>query len=209
MHDALRTALRQQAVPLFRRVLDQMYDNAFWMERYGERGRRFADEDSLHHISYLEQALAADNPHVFERYAQWLRSVLVSRGMCSDHLAENFRLLAASVTEASLPYAHAATAVLDRGIAALAYPEGDASRLESHRLALMAAVRRASPANLRDDDERYLVSYLIDAVATGNSVFFEAFAERFTANVREALLTTLVTLNVRYPLASTETAGGR
>ena len=61
MIDRLREALAARAVPLSQRVLDRMYENPFWTERYGERGRRFANEDSLHHIGYLDQALAADD----------------------------------------------------------------------------------------------------------------------------------------------------
>ena len=89
MSSALRQELASRAVILSQRVLDHMYENPFWMERYGERGRRFANEDSLHHINYLDQALAGGDAAVFTRYAQWLRTVLVSRGMCSEHLAEN------------------------------------------------------------------------------------------------------------------------
>ena len=99
MSEALRAALIERAAALSQSVLDRMYENPFWMERYGERGRRFANEDSLHHVSYLVAALASGDAAVFERYAQWLRSVLVSRGMCSEHLGENFRLLASAIAD--------------------------------------------------------------------------------------------------------------
>jgi hypothetical protein len=167
-----------------------MYENPFWMERYGERGRRFANEDSLHHIGYLDQALAAADSAVFERYARWLRSVLVSRGMCSEHLAENFRLLAAAIAEAGLPDAARAGEILHDGARALAYENGDAAVLESIRPRLVDAVRGAPDgALLRDDDSRYLVSYLIDAAATGDRAAFEAFAGRFPGSVTAALTT--------------------
>lgn len=187
MHDALRATLKSQAGVLSKDVLDRMYDNPFWMERYGQRGRQHADQDSLYHLQYLDAALAADDPHVFERYAQWLRSVLVSRGMCSEHLAENFRLVAdgiAGTTSAAAP----ALAILARGIAALAYCDGEASRLEMHRDRLQAAVDvAAGNGAMREDDRRYLVSYLIDAAATGERQAFEAFAARSSPEAVAAL----------------------
>jgi hypothetical protein len=196
MSTPLRRALAEQAIPLSQRVLDRMYENPFWMERYGERGRRFANEDSLHHVSYLDQALAAGDPAIFERYAQWLRTVLVTRGMCSEHLAENFRLLAAAIADAALPDAADAREVLMRGDAALRYVDGRAGVLERARQSLLDAVAAAEPAGppLRDDDRRYLVSYLIDAAATGNGAFFDTFAARFPRVITSALIETATTL---------------
>jgi hypothetical protein len=187
--DRLREALAARAVPLSQRVLDRMYENPFWTERYGERGRRFANEDSLHHIGYLDQALAAGDAAVFERYARWLRSVLVSRGMCSEHLAENFRLLATAIAEEGLPDAPRAGEILRAGARSLDYDEGDAAKLESIRPRLVEVVRGAPDGSAppRDDDCRYLVSYLIDAVATGDRAPFTAFAARFPASVVTAL----------------------
>jgi hypothetical protein len=188
MNDALREALIAQARELSQHVLDRMYENPFWMQKYGDRGRRFADEDSLFHLTYLDQALAADDPAVFEKYATWLRSVLVSRGMCSAHLAENFSLLAEEIEARRLPAAKAARQVLERGVQALVYTEGAAAALEARRTDLLAAVERAPGASrMREDDRRYLVSYLIDARATGNDGVFSAFAARLEAGPVAAL----------------------
>ncbi|MEZ5285841.1 MAG: hypothetical protein R2712_13750 [Vicinamibacterales bacterium] len=43
MSDALRQALTTHAGELSRHVLDRMFENPFWMDRYGARGRAFAD----------------------------------------------------------------------------------------------------------------------------------------------------------------------
>jgi len=189
MSDSLREALAARAVALSQRVLDRLYENPFWMERYGERGRRFANEDSLHHINYLDQALAAGDAAVFERYARWLRSVLVSRGMCTEHLAENFRLLADTIADEGLPDAERASDILLSGDSALKYDSGPAARLEEVKPQLLAAVRAAQDgsAPIREDDCRYLVSYLIDATATGDRTAFEGFAARFPPAVKAAL----------------------
>jgi len=188
MTDALRVALKARASELSQRVLDRLYGNPFWMERYGERGRRFADEDSLYHIQYLDQALAAGEARVFERYAAWLRSILVSRGMCSEHLAENFRLLDDTGAAAGLPSWDAAHTVLTRGVEALVYSEGAAAALELRRQALVTAVERTpGGSGMREDDRRYLVSYFIDAAAAHDPAIFDAFAARCSADAVAAL----------------------
>ena len=197
MTDVLREALKTHAGELSQRVLDRMYENPFWMQRYGARGRRFADEDSLHHIRYLEQALAEEQPALFERYARWLRSVLVSRGMCSEHLAENFHLLAAEIASRGWPSSGDARTILEAGAAALIYQEGGAAQLERHRSTLLAAVERApAGASMRADDRRYLVSYLIDAAATQQQAGFEAFAATCDPRVVQALRTAVRDLHL-------------
>ena len=188
-YQALRDALARVGRELSQAVLDRMYENPFWMERYGARGRRFADEDSDHHVRYLDQALAAEDPAIFDKYARWLRTVLVSRGMCSEHLAENFRLLGQEIARRGLPDAAAGAAILESGMTALLYVDGDAGHLEQRRAALVEAVERAAgPGRMREDDRQYLVSYLVDAVATGERSFFDQFARRFDTKVTAALL---------------------
>ena len=179
MNEPLRAALRGEARALSQAVLDRMYQNPFWMERYGVRGRAFADEDSLHHVRYLDEALAADDPAVFVRYARWLRTVLVSRGMCTEHLGENFRLLGAAIEAARIPDAASAVRILAAGVDALRYTDGDAGRLQQDEPRLLDAIR-ATPAGMamRDDDRRYLVSYAIDAAATGIDTHLQTFAAR-------------------------------
>jgi hypothetical protein len=169
MNEPLREALTAQARELSQHVLNRMYDNPFWMQKYGDRGRRFADEDSLFHLKYLDQALAANDPAVFAKYAAWLRSVLVSRGMCSEHLAENFSLLAGEIEARRLPAAEAARRVLESGVRALIYTEGVAASLDARRGELLTAVERAPGASRMRED------------------VFNAFAARFDAETVAAL----------------------
>lgn len=199
--NTLRTALRTHARELSQQVLDAMYENPFWMERYGPRGRQFADEDSLHHISYLDQAIAAGDAGVFEKYARWLRAVLVNRGMCSAHLAENFRRLSQAIAAAGLPDATAAHDILARGADSLEYREGDAAGLQAQEALLLTAMQRAllDGHAVRADDQEYLVSYLLDGIASGNMTHFDAFASRFPAAAVEALRTTALELQRRPP----------
>ncbi|MEY2933986.1 MAG: hypothetical protein RL033_4735, partial [Pseudomonadota bacterium] len=85
--------LETQAPALTARVVSEMYRDPFWSARFGERGRKFSEEDGQSHISHLVQALVARDPEVLSRYGRWLRSVLTTRGMCTRHLTENFERL--------------------------------------------------------------------------------------------------------------------
>jgi hypothetical protein len=68
-------------------------------EKYGDTGRKKCCEDNIHHFNYLESAANADESKVFSDYALWLNSVLVSRGMKSDHLIDNFKCIIESLEE--------------------------------------------------------------------------------------------------------------
>jgi hypothetical protein len=60
-------------------------------EKFGERGREKCYEDNVYHFQYLETSAGLGSSKVFIDYALWLNSVLVSRGMSTDHLIDNFR----------------------------------------------------------------------------------------------------------------------
>jgi hypothetical protein len=60
-------------------------------EKFGERGRQKCHEDNVYHFQYLETSAGLGSSKVFTDYALWLNSVLVSRGMSTDHLIDNFR----------------------------------------------------------------------------------------------------------------------
>jgi hypothetical protein len=126
----LATYIEGAGPRLTQRVLDGMYEDPFWAARYGARGRKHADEDSAYHVMYLVEALRSDNPDVMTRYAHWLRSVLVPRGMCSAHLDENFERLAHALREEP-PDVSPALAVLEQARNALRYEHGAGAWLEA------------------------------------------------------------------------------
>lgn len=156
------------------RVLTDMYEDPFWAERFGERGRAQAGRDGGFHIQYLVEAVDADDVAVFERYARWLREVLVSRGMCSRHLADNFLRLAALVDAEDWPDRGRASDVLRAGTRALVYTEGDAGALDAAREGLAAAVA-ASIQGVRAVDVEQHLSFLADAVAFGRGELFAGY----------------------------------
>jgi len=128
--------LEAKASELARRSIAEMYDNPFWQERFGARGREMAEKDAQFHVSYLLSALAASDPGVLATYARWLQTLLVSRGMCSLHIAENFERLAAAIAQ-DIPESEPAVALLRGAVDALTYDGGPERELQE-RLASLA-----------------------------------------------------------------------
>ncbi|MCR8848839.1 hypothetical protein NQ095_10515 [Rossellomorea sp. SC111] len=86
----------------FKSVIDEavvkLYDRYPELdEKYGDAGRKKCYEDNIHHFNYLESAADVGEAKVFSDYALWLNSVLVSRGMKSDHLIDNFNCIMESL----------------------------------------------------------------------------------------------------------------
>jgi hypothetical protein len=175
--------LERHGRELSQQVLADMYRDPFWSERFGERGRRHADEDSDFHLRYLRRALESRDAGVMLRYAQWLRGVLSARGMCTRHLVENFQRLARTIAARGWPGHEEALGYLEEASAALMYPGGMARELQEHEEALAAQVAAAvhkdnraaallrAPQDLRDDVAN-LFSYLADACSGAQSGTF-------------------------------------
>ncbi|MEG9297509.1 hypothetical protein V6B33_13655 [Mangrovibacillus sp. Mu-81] len=68
-------------------------------ERFGEMGKQKCYEDNVHHFNYLQTTAAAGDEKVFIDYALWLNNVLISRGMKSDHLIDNFVCILEALSE--------------------------------------------------------------------------------------------------------------
>lgn len=182
----LARRLEQSASALSARVVKEMYEDRFWMVRFGQRGLEHSQQDGRFHISYLVQALIASDPGVLTRYARWLRSLLTTRGMCTHHLAENFERLARATQEQVLDSAPAVE-YLRAACASLIDEAGPARELQlaSERIAARICAREAGPppsarATPRRDARAellHLLSYLADALSLGRT-------EHFLAHVR-------------------------
>ena len=182
MSERLVERLERDGRALSQRVLQEQYRDPFWSERFGERGRRHADEDSDFHIRYLTRALAARDPRVLVRYAVWLREVLATRGMCTRHLDENFRLLSDAIAGQPWPAREEAVALLAAARESLLYPPGEARAVQdatdamARRIAARFREKRPQgwkrdargPVALEDDAANYL-SYVADALAFGKA----------------------------------------
>ena len=159
----LQEHLQREGAALSHAVLEAQYRDPFWRARFGERGRRHADQDSAFHLQYLSRALETSAPEIMVRYAQWLREVLVTRGMCSRHLAENYRLLAEELERRPWPDVARAASYLREAAAALDPTGGEAAALRSARDRVVTSAARGVPG--RAESVANLVSYLEDAIA--------------------------------------------
>ena len=162
--------LETEGPALSQRVLSDMYRDPFWLERFGSKGRRHADEDSDFHLRYLARAIASGDPAVLVRYARWLREVLATRGMCTRHLDENFRRLGEAIAGEDWPSGELALGFLGAARESLEWKEGPAGALERDAERLAKSIERAG----LEEASRDLVSYLIDAVALERPDLFAA-----------------------------------
>lgn len=169
MSAVLLERLRAATPVLNLAAVDEEYADPFWWDRYGERGRRFMLADGQHHYGYVAEAVAGGSTALMIRYARWLRGVLVSRGMCSEHLADGFRIRARLLAERGWKDVAPALAAFAVGEAALRHDEGPAAGVlpePGARLPLAGEGIVGTDAE-RQHEARTLLSYLADALAEG------------------------------------------
>ncbi len=71
-------------------------------QRYGAIGREKSLQDAGHHLAYLSQALALDNPGLFTDYVAWAKVMLVQRRVLVSDLVFHLGCMA-EVLEETLP----------------------------------------------------------------------------------------------------------
>lgn len=155
--DRLRTDRREIAG----RVIDDMYTDPFWNERFAARGRKHSEEDLAFHVDYLIQAVTNGEAAVMENYARWLQTILTTRGMCTLHLADSFGRLALAISDPT------ATPYLAAARSALLYSGGTARALQER---IRDAIVTGTPDGI--EDTAYHLAYLADAVALGQPAIF-------------------------------------
>jgi len=171
VNEALVDRLRRAAHGLNLAAVEEEYRDPFWWDRYGERGLGFAQADGQHHFDYVAEAVLAGNPHVMAKYARWLRSVLVTRGMSSEHLADGFRIRARKLADTAWPDVQPCLDALATAADALLHGDPPAAGLVPHPgarpLPLWTALARDHTLDVADihHDARHLLSYLADALA--------------------------------------------
>lgn len=153
--------LRAEKNALAERVIDDMYADPFWNERFAARGRKHSVQDLAFHVDYVIQAVEGRDAGVMERYARWLQGVLTTRGMCTLHLADSFGRLAAAIGDEQ------ATAYLGAARAALLYDGGGARALQER---IRDTIVTGTPGPI--EDTAYHLSYLADAIAVGQPNVF-------------------------------------
>lgn len=159
--DGLIARLRKEKDTLAERVIEDMYDDPFWHERFAARGRMHSVQDLGFHVDYLIQAVEANDAGVMERYARWLQGLLTTRGMCTLHLADSFGRLAGAIGDPS------ARRYVNAGRMALLY-DGGAARAIQERI--RDVITCGAPGSI--EDTTYHLSYLADAIALGQPKVF-------------------------------------
>jgi hypothetical protein len=159
--------IRANASRINDRVVAEMYENPFWQDRFGARGRRFSQEDGSEHLQHLTLALESRSAPMLVSYGQWLQRVLTTRGMCSRHLAENFERLAAAIRDARWEGGTLAIEYLDRARQGLRHGSEPARSIEAAgpamaRAAVDSGAARRLPRG--QEDVLDLVSYAADAL---------------------------------------------
>lgn len=171
-HRLLADRLEAIAAELTSEVLDEMYKDPFWYARFGApRADKHGRQDGFFHISYLAEALRAEDAGVMERYARWLQQVLTTRGMCSRHLAENFDRLGQVIAARGLADAARAVELLAAASAALRYDAAAARAIQDRAAAIAGGAKGSDEV---DQQLAVLVSYLADAVALARPALFAA-----------------------------------
>ncbi len=173
--EPLSRSVEAKAGQLASASVEPMYQDPFWEARYGmERARRFGGEDAAFHVRYLVQALDEQRPSVMEGYARWLRTLLVSRGMCTRHLDSHFEGLARALEAEGWGPGTQPHGYVQAAREALRYTEGPAHLLEQDAPELArAAAGRLTLYILPEDRPRLeeelqlQLSYLADALAAG------------------------------------------
>jgi hypothetical protein len=158
---ALIKRLREEKNVLAEHVVEDMYADLFWTERFPTRGRTHSLQDIGFHIDYLIQAVEANDPSVLERYARWLQGVLTARGMCTLHLADSFGRLALGIGDSI------ARRYLGAARVALLY-DGGAARAVQERI--RDTITSGRPGAI--EDVEYYLSYLSDAIVLGQPKLF-------------------------------------
>lgn len=75
-------------------VVEEFYDNYPWLlEKFGEKGKRNTREDNDHHLDHLELAYELQEETFFKDYTIWLNDVLVSRGVGTRMIIENYNMI--------------------------------------------------------------------------------------------------------------------
>lgn len=173
--------LASEGVAVTARVVERELVDPFWLARYGERGRRYLMADGANHLSHLAAAMASGAAAPLCAYAQWMRGLLVARGMCSFHVVRNFRYVADELRGRDAPDHARANELLSAAAATLRHPapvgwlddRGDAIALAGAWR--VVAATGCDPADAARD-LRVLASYLTDGLALSGDRFLAHLA---------------------------------
>jgi hypothetical protein len=158
-------------------AMEEIYQNPFWKEKYGERGAKQGNKDMDYNFNYLEAAIRMDTSSALEQYYRWLRGVLVYRGMCTLHLVETLKCIGRHLSRLLPEDWPAIEPYHQSSYRGLSYHNSTANALNAHAVPIAEATTRRmfhlGPAEQARQKERayqaclrdnlYHIAYLADA----------------------------------------------
>lgn len=179
------SAIEQVRSLIAERLIDQMYMDPFWEQRYGKLGKMHARQDVNYHLDNLVTAIRVEMLSSPVNYYHYLQNVLVHRGISTRHICQTLGQLKTLLQETLPDEWLEIEPYLDAGYKGLAYERPACLSLsEKEEQVAQAAANQLTPpdeeTSSQDDwrKARYLemlfhLSYLQDAVEKGIPQIFE------------------------------------
>jgi hypothetical protein len=187
-HEEIISAIEQVRSSIAERLVDQMYADPFWEERYGKLGKMHAHQDVNYHLDNLVTAIRMEMLSSPVNYYDYLQNVLVHRGICTRHIHHTLSQLKALLKEVLPDEWPEIEPYLDAGYEGLAYKHPACQNLsdKEERIANAVANQLTPPeGSISSLDEwrqaRYReillhLSYLQDSVEKESAQIFDEHA---------------------------------
>ena len=152
------------------RVTDEfLAHHADWVERYGDRARRFGIEDACFHFDFLAAALESGSPGAFGDYAHWAARILRHRGLPVEALEENLQQVGRAAAELDNSFADRIDDCIRAATAACRQPATDAAPSGSMEWPLKALQNLFVNA-IRAGNRRAATNLVMQAIRDGNGL---------------------------------------
>ena len=187
-HEDIISSIEQVRSLIAERLVEQMYTDPFWGERYGELGKMHAREDVNYHLDNLVTAIRMEMLSSPVNYYHYLQNVLVHRGISTRHIRQTLDQMKGLLEEILPDEWSKIEPYLDAGYDGLAYKHPACQNLseQEEQIAQAAANKLPPPDEVASSQEtwrqaRYRemlfhLSYLQDAVEKGSTQIFEDHA---------------------------------
>jgi len=160
--------LRQRQTSLAARIVDLQYARQpeVW-KPYGSPGREKSVRDAGYHLTYLAEALEADDPALFSEYLAWVKALFAGLKFPADVLPTTLECTRQALSEALPPgERESALAILETGLHSLeTAAEEPASFLQAE--APLADLARRYLEALLQADRRAASRMILEAVEHG------------------------------------------
>lgn len=148
-HEVVSRAILERRAELAEAIVSRQYQKQpqIW-QRYGNAGRTKSLQDANYHLTYLAEAIAAQDPSLFNDYVAWVKVLFAGLGFARSALSDTLRWtrealragLPPAMQKVSEPYLAAAEATLPGATAVPPSFLGDESPLTQLARQYLAAL---------------------------------------------------------------------